>query len=94
MPVFINADGTMDVDYRIFIACRNGRIYQYRAGKVSDHEISIESKPVGLVKFEKSIVVAGMDNTMQCFYFKGKKSWSISMPAEICAIAKMEHSRV
>jgi Bardet-Biedl syndrome 1 protein len=93
VPVFINANGTLEIDYRIFIACRNGRIYQYRAGKISDHVISIESKPVGLVKFEKSIVVAGMDNSMQCFYFKGKKNWSVSMPAEICSITKMEHSK-
>ena len=34
-----------------------------------------------------------MDNTLQSFYLKGKKSWSISMPAEICTIVKMEHSR-
>ena len=48
---------------------------------------------MGLGKFDKSILVAGMDNTLQSFYLKGKKSWSISMPAEICTIVKMEHSR-
>ena len=58
-----------------------------------DREIAIESKPVGLVKFDKSIVIAGMDKTLQCFYLKGKKSFSITMPAEICTITKMEHSR-
>ena len=45
------------------------------------------------MKFDKLILVAGMDNTLQSFYLKGKKSWSISMPAEICTIVKMEHSR-
>lgn len=86
VPVFIQAHGTFEIDYRIFIACRDGRIYQFRSGRVGDHEIAIESKPVGMVKFEKSVVVAGMDNSLQCFYFKGKKSWSITMPAEICAL--------
>ena len=93
VPVFILADGQFDVDYRIFLACRDGRVYIYRAGKISDHEIGIESKPVGLVKFEKSILIAGMDCTLQSFYLKGKKNWSITMPAEICTITKMEHSR-
>lgn len=93
VPVFILGDGQFDVDYRIFIACRDGRVYIYRQGRVSEHEIAIESKPVGLVKFEKSILIAGMDCTLQSFYLKGKKNWSITMPSEICTIAKMEHSR-
>lgn len=48
---------------------------------------------MGLVKFEKSIIIAGMDNSLQSFYLKGKKNWAISMPAEICTIAKMETNR-
>ena len=64
VPVFIVADGTYDIDHRIFIACRDGRIYQIRNGKISEREITIESKPVGIVKFEKQIVIAGMDNTL------------------------------
>jgi len=91
VPVFILCDGCYELEHRIFVACRDGRVYQIREGKISTHEITIESKPVGLVKFDKSIVVAGMDNTVQCFYFKGKKNWSITMPSEIVTIAKMEH---
>jgi len=75
------------------VACRDGRVYQIKAGKVQNTEIAIESKPVGLVKFEKSIVIAGMDRTLQSFYLKGKKNWTITMPAEICTIAKMENNR-
>lgn len=58
-----------------------------------EQEIAIESKPVGLVKFEKSLIVAGMDKTVQSFYLKGKKNWNITMPGEICTIAKMEHAK-
>jgi len=93
VPVFILADGQFDVDYRIFVACRDGRIYQIKAGKVLEHEITIESKPVGLVKFDKSLIVAGMDKTVQSFYLKGKKNWTVTMPGEICTIAKMEHAK-
>ena len=62
--MFILADGLFEVDHRIFVACRDGRVYQIKQGKVLEHEIAIESKPVGLVKFEKSIIVAGMDKTV------------------------------
>ena len=27
VPVFILADGQFDIDYRVFVACRDGRIY-------------------------------------------------------------------
>lgn len=93
MPVFILAHGQYEIDYRIFVACRDGRMYQIKQDKVLEQEIAIESKPIGLVKFEKSIVIAGMDNTVQSFYLKGKKNWCISMPSEICTIAKMEHTK-
>ena len=58
------ADGTFEIEYRIFVACRNGCIYQIKGGEVSQHEFVIESKPVGIVKFDKSVVIAGMDNTL------------------------------
>ena len=34
VPVFINVTGQLTVDYRIFVACRDGRVYQIRDGKV------------------------------------------------------------
>ena len=77
VPVFILAHGQYEIDYRIFVACRDGRVYQIKQDKVLEQEIAIESKPIGLVKFEKSIVIAGMDNTVQSFYLKGKKNWSL-----------------
>ena len=75
------------------MACRNGKIYQIRQGKVQDQEISIESKPVGLLRLDKQIVVAGMDNVVQSFYLKGKKSFSMTMPSEICTLHKMTVNR-
>ena len=93
VPVFINVSGQLAVDYRIFVACRDGRVYQIRDGKIQDQIISIDSKPVGLMRLEKQIVIAGMDNIVQAFYLKGKKSYSITMPSEICAITRMTVNR-
>ena len=93
VPVFILSDGVFDIDYKLHVACRNGRVYTIKQGKVQETQIAIESKPVGIVRFDKSIVVAGMDRSLQCFYLKGKKNWSITMPSEICTITKMENNR-
>ena len=93
VPVFIDVTGQYAVDYRIFVACRDGRVYQIRDGKVQDHVITIESKPVGMMRLDKQIVIAGMDNIIQSYYLKGKKSFSMAMPSEICAMAKLTISR-
>ncbi len=35
VPVFINCSGTYDVDYKIIIAGRDGKIHQIKNGTVS-----------------------------------------------------------
>jgi hypothetical protein len=35
-PVFMVTQGCFDVDYKIFVACRNGCTYQIKNGKVSE----------------------------------------------------------
>jgi len=42
---------------------------------------------------DKTILVAGMDNTIQSFYLKGKKNFSIQMPSEILALQRMDTNR-
>lgn len=47
-----------------------------------------------MVRLDKSLVIAGMDNILQSYYLKGKKNYSILMPVEICGIAKMDLARI
>ena len=54
--------GQFDVDYKLFVACRDGKIYVIRNGEVTEQVFSIESKPVGLIIFEKQVIVAGMNS--------------------------------
>jgi Bardet-Biedl syndrome 1 protein len=42
---------------------------------------------------DKTILVAGMDNTIQSFYLKGKKNFSVQMPSEILALQRMDTNR-
>ena len=71
--VFMITQGSYDVDYKIFIACRNGFTYQIKNGKISSSfQVHIESKPTGLVKLDKTIVISGMNQNLYSFYNKGR----------------------
>ena len=71
--VFMITQGSYDVDYKIFIACRNVFTYQIKNGKISSSfQVHIESKPTGLVKLDKTIVISGMNQNLYSFYNKGR----------------------
>lgn len=73
VPVFITTQGSFEVDYKIFIACRNGYTYQIKSGKISgSFKVHIESKPVGMVKLDKTLVIAAMNRNIYSFYNKGR----------------------
>lgn len=93
VPTFIECTGQFDVDYRIYAACRDGKIYVIRQGEITDQIFSIECKPVGLLLFEKQIVVAGMNNTLHSFYLKGKKNFTLNLPAAIVDIRRLDVKR-
>ncbi|TNV81162.1 hypothetical protein FGO68_gene3820 [Halteria grandinella] len=93
VPTFIQCIGQFDVEYRIYAACRDGKVYVTRQGEVTDQIFSIDSKPVGLLLFEKQIVVASMNNTLHSFFLKGKKNFTMNLPAGVVDIQKLEVKR-
>jgi hypothetical protein len=64
-----------------------------RNGEVTEQFFSIESKPIGLLLFEKQVVIAAMNNTLHSFYMKGKKNFAIQMPDNILDITKLDMKR-
>jgi len=85
------AVGCFDIEYKIFIACRNGCTYQVKNGHVSSSfRIQIDSKPTGLLKLDKTIVIAAMNKTLYSFYNKGRINFTKPMPAEITDVCKLE----
>merc|ERR1719199_674158 len=93
VPAFMNVMGRYEVDYRITVACRDGKIYTIKNGQVLSMVIELETQPVGLVRIDKSIWVATMDQQLHCFHVKGKKNTSITMPAPISCITVLSTSR-
>lgn len=94
VPVFFTVEGQFDTDHKIWIACRDGNIYCFSKGVLNPEAIiSLDSKPVGMVKMEKTILVAAMDCSIHSFYLKGKKNFTINVNEEVLAIAKVVSDR-
>ena len=65
------------MDYKCFVACRNGYVYIVSKGSVEEMKINIETKPESMVRIDETLVVAGMDNSVIGFTLKGKRSYTL-----------------
>ena len=84
VPVFIEANGLFDVEYRILFACRDAHIYLIKRGYTSGRLcIQLNSHPVGLARIGSNIYVACMDQTLSIFTTKGNRVWNMRQPVPI-----------
>ncbi|EKX46920.1 hypothetical protein GUITHDRAFT_70223, partial [Guillardia theta CCMP2712] len=90
VPAFIGVTGLMDVEYRLAVAGRGNVVYMIKNGQLMATTIELESSICGLICSGKSIIVADAQNVMYSFHFKGKKNYSIHMPAPIQALETMQ----
>ncbi|KAK1881468.1 Bardet-Biedl syndrome 1 protein [Dissostichus eleginoides] len=90
-PTMMDVTGQFDVEFRITVACRNGNIYILRReSEKPKYCIELSSHPVGLVRVGKNVVVGCADESLQGFTQKGKKLWTVLLPAPITTMASME----
>ena len=80
------ATGLRDIEYRIVVATRNGKIYSIKNGELTSTVIELESMAVALLRPVKSILVGCMNNSLLCYHLKGRKTYSLYMPAPIVAM--------
>eukprot|EP00877_Chromochloris_zofingiensis_P001275 jgi/Chrzof1/11148/Cz05g25190.t1 len=85
-PTLLATSGTLDLEYRITVAARNGVLYNIKSGVLSKTVIQLEAQPVGLVRIGKSIIVGCMNDVVHCYTGKGQKTWSIYLPASILSM--------
>ncbi|KAM6159649.1 BBSome complex member BBS1 [Erethizon dorsatum] len=95
VPVFLEASGQFDVEFQLAAACRNGNIYILkRDSKHPKYSIELSAQPVGLVRVHKVLVVGSTQDSLHGFTHKGKKLWTVQMPAAILTMNLLEqHSR-
>ncbi|XP_015279385.1 PREDICTED: Bardet-Biedl syndrome 1 protein [Gekko japonicus] len=91
VPAFLDVMGQFDVEYRLTAACRNGCVYIFRRdSKKPKYCVELSSQPVGLVRVQKNIVTACSDQTLQGYTQKGKKLWTILLPATPMTMSLMD----
>ncbi|XP_060031959.1 Bardet-Biedl syndrome 1 protein [Erinaceus europaeus] len=91
VPVFLEVSGQFDVEFRLAAACRNGTVYILRRdSKHPKYCIELSAQPVGLVRVHKILVVGTTQDSLQGFTHKGKKLWTVPMPAAILTMSLLE----
>eukprot|EP01029_Cantina_marsupialis_P027873 TRINITY_DN774111_c0_g1_i1.p1 TRINITY_DN774111_c0_g1~~TRINITY_DN774111_c0_g1_i1.p1 ORF type:complete len:582 (+),score=125.00 TRINITY_DN774111_c0_g1_i1:159-1904(+) len=91
VPVMLDVNGLYSMDYRLTVACRNGRVYSIRRNElVRSSVIEMETQIVGLCRVDRNIIIATTDQKIHSFHTKGKKNFSITMPAPIIEIAPLK----
>ena len=104
-PVFLSVTGLYDVEFRILVTCRllsyhsnrkmklcrDGALCLLKRGWPSAKLLcQLDSQPVGLLRREKNIIIACMDQTLMCLTNKGKRVWQQKLPSPISCILPME----
>ena len=92
VPSFMSVTGLFDVEFRIVVACRDGKVYTLKRGSKSAKAcIELTSQAVALERIGKNIVVGCMDNTLTCYSTKGKKLWTAYLPSNIVTMSLMDY---
>lgn len=83
----ISVSGKFEVEYRVVVACRNGKVYTIKNGEsrhsavVTGTIIDVESQILAIARHPKCIHLSTMDKHIHCMYAKGRKMYSIVLPA-------------
>lgn len=94
VPVFIQASGLFDVEYRILFVCRDAHIYLIKRGYTTGRLcIQLNSQPVGLARVGTNIFVPTMDQSLSIYTNKGNRIWNIKLPSIITTIEEINLER-
>ena len=88
-PAFVASTGVLEVDYRIVVACRDGKAYTIKNDEMSGVVVEFESQPVGLCLGGKSMIVGCMNDVVHAYTVRGRKEHSIYMPSNILAMEEL-----
>lgn len=87
VPVFVEANGLYDVEYRILFACRDANIYLIKRGYASGRFcVQLNSHAVGLARIGSNIYVSCMDQSLSIYTSKGNRIWTMTQAAPIVAM--------
>ena len=91
VPALLACTGHVAVEYRIYAACRNHKIYQIKRGGTLSLSIIEPSAPVThLVANKTGCIAATLDRWLRAYNHKGRVIWSARMPASITAVCRVD----
>ncbi|KPI85782.1 putative Bardet-Biedl syndrome 1 protein -like (BBS1-like protein 1) [Leptomonas seymouri] len=86
-PVFLIAAGCLEMDYRIIVSCRDGRVYSIKQGYLHSAVILPDAQPCAIARVDNLVAVATTANTLTYYNLKGKKQQSLCLPCSITNLA-------
>jgi Bardet-Biedl syndrome 1 protein len=89
VPAILVAFGLYQVEYRIIIGCRDGRIYNIKNGELLATIIELENPPCGLVRVDRNVYVGALDKKIHCYHMKGRKLFTIYLNDTIACMELM-----
>ena len=73
------------------LACRDGCAYTIKKGNLSNVVVELSSHAVGLERLNKVIYIGCMDDTLSCYSTKGKRLWTLPLPASITTMSLLHY---
>ncbi|KAL3141002.1 Bardet-Biedl syndrome 1 protein, variant 2 [Trebouxia sp. C0010 RCD-2024] len=89
VPAFICVSGLLDVEHRLAIASRHGKVILMKNGAVTA-TIPLDALPLGIARSHRGFVIGCTNSTVQCYSFKGRRTFCINLPSPILAMHGLE----
>lgn len=90
VPVQLIVHGTLKGEHRINVACRDGSVYAIKDRELMVTRIEPPAMPVCCARTEHYLYVGSVDSRVTAFDpKKGKKVFTIPLPASVTAIARL-----
>lgn len=94
-PVSFSITGLFDVDWRILVACRDGKMYTIKSGDVRGTAVLTGSafdagcQITAVAKQDKFLWVSTMDKLLSCYSFKGKRTAAIVLNEDVVELTSI-----
>ncbi len=98
-PSMLSVAGLFDVEWRISVVCRDGKMYNVKNGDargsavLSGVVVDLGAQAVALAKQDKYIWVATMEKTVTCYSNRGKRLKGIVMAEDVVEMTVMSLKR-
>ena len=98
-PVLMSVSGLYDVEWRVSLACRDGKLYTIKSGDVRGSAVlvggaaDLGAQAVAMARQDKSLWIATMDKLVSCYTARGKRIKAMVMPEEITELCILPAKR-